>query len=279
MRHSPFALRHTFGPLAVLATLSVGCAAIPVHMHTETHVQHADGTVEHKSSDWEGTLDQLPEQLGKAGKELGEVTSKLAKELTDVPPPGTVHLKDLNPELGKFEGKKGADFLVSAKGHDGKPMKFDYVRLGVPQYDDFFKTAQELHALVYETTQVTSQIRKLSAKALDKKYDAKANLRAAVDKTLELEGKVDGEIISDMKELAQIGQVLAVLIPEIANKIGKLVQTGEALVASAAASITNPKVVAHLDLVKQGIVTSVTVVKESGELIVDFGKDLSGFKG
>lgn len=265
-------------PLALFAACSVGCAAIPVHMHTETHVQHADGTVEHKSTDWEGTLDQLPEQLGKAGKELGTVTAQLGKELTDVPPPGTVHLKDLNPELAKFEGKRGADFLVAAKDHDGKDMKFDYVRLGVPQYDEFFKTSQELHALVYEATQVTSQIRKVSAKILGKKHDAKANLRAAVDDALKLEGQADGELIKDLKELEQIGHVLAVIIPEIANKIGKLVQTGEALVASAATSITNPKVVAHLDLVKKGIVTSITVVKESGELVVDFGKDLANFK-
>src|SRR4051812_14165826 len=104
-------------PLAVLAAaaVSIGCDQIPVHMHTESHIQHADGTAEHKSSDWHGTLDQLPAQLGKAGKELGEVTAKMAKELTDVPPPGKVELKDLAPELAKYQGKRGEDFLVMAK--------------------------------------------------------------------------------------------------------------------------------------------------------------------
>ena len=46
-------------PVALLALGAAGCASIPVQLHTESHVQHADGTVEHKSSDWQGTLDQL----------------------------------------------------------------------------------------------------------------------------------------------------------------------------------------------------------------------------
>ena len=38
-------------------------------------------------------------------------------------------------------------------------------------------------------------------------------------------------------------------------------------------------VLAHLDLVKKGLTTSVKVLGESGSLLVGFGKDLSGFKG
>ena len=54
-------------------------------------------------------------------------------------------------------------------------------------------------------------------------------------------------------------------------------QAGQALVASAPTAITNPKVVAHLDLVKKGLVSSVKVLEESGSLMVGFTKDLSGF--
>src|SRR4051794_29417075 len=78
---------------------TVGCDQIPVQMHTTTVIQHADGRVERKESHWRGTLDQLPAQMSKAGKELGDVTAQMAKELTDVPPPGKVELKDLSPEL------------------------------------------------------------------------------------------------------------------------------------------------------------------------------------
>src|SRR6185369_9117707 len=87
----------------------------------------------------------------------------------------------------------------------------------------------------------------------------------------------EGEMSVKLKTFAEQSQTLGILVSQIAQKITKLVQTGEGLVASAATSITNPKVVAHLDLVKTGIVDSVKVIKESGSLMVGFSKDLSGF--
>jgi hypothetical protein len=236
-----------------------------------------DGTSEHKSSDWHGTLDQLPAQLGKAGKELGEITAKMAKELTDVPPPGKVELKDLSPELGKHQGQRGRDFLVTAKDDKGEPITFAYVRLGVPSYDEFFKTAQEIYALVYETTQIVGQMRQVSAKMLDTTVDASADLKVAVDKAMKAEG--DAKLSHRLRTLSEMAQTLAVLVPQIVDRLAKLVSTGEALVAGAASSITNPKVVTHLGLVKDGLVDSIKVIKESGGLMVTFSKDLSGFKG
>ena len=261
----------------LIAVGAVGCDHIPVHMHMESHVQHMDGTSEHKSSDWHGTLDQLPAQLGKAGKELGEVTAKMAKELTDVPPPGKVELKDLSPELGKHQGQRGRDFLVTAKDDKGEPITFAYVRLGVASYDEFFKAAQEVYALVYQTTQIVGQMRQVSGKLLDTTVSASADLKVTVDKALAAEG--DAKLSQRLRTLSEMGQTLAVLVPQIAEKLGKLVSTGEALVAGAATSITNPKVVAHLGLVKDGLVDSIKVVKESGGLMVSFSKDLAGFKG
>ena len=236
-----------------------------------------DGTSEHKSSDWHGTLDQLPAQLSKAGKELGEITAKMVKELTDVPPPGKVELKDLSSDLAKHQGQPDRDFLVTAKDDKGAPITFSYVRLGAPSYDDFFKTAQEIYALIYQTTQVVGQMRQVSAKLLDTKVDARAELKASVDKAL-LKGEADTELSGRLRNFSEMAQTLAVLLPQIASRLGKLVSTGEALVTGAAASLTNPKVVAHLGLVKDGLVDSIKVIKESGALIVTFGKDLSGFK-
>ena len=110
--------------LPLVAFTALGCSSIPVQMHTSTTIQHSDGTVEHKETHWQGTLDQLPAQLGKAGKELGAVTAQMAKELTDVPPPGQVALDDLHPSLAKYKGQKDADFLMEAKDADGKPIEF-----------------------------------------------------------------------------------------------------------------------------------------------------------
>jgi hypothetical protein len=253
------------------AVLAVGCSSIPVKMHTESHIQHMDGTVEHKSSNWEGTLDQLPAQLGKAGQELGDVTAVMVKELTDVPPPGHVELKDLDPSLAKYQGKQGLDFLMSARDADGTAADFRYVRLGVASYDDFFKAAQELHALVHQATQTIGQLRQLAAKVQGKDLDPKANLKAEVDAAL---GK--GEHEARLRQLVEVGASLGVLLPQVAAKLAKLVTTGQALVTQAATSLTNPKVLAHLDLVKKGLVSSVAVVKASGDVVVAFGKDLSG---
>jgi hypothetical protein len=242
--------------LPFVALFGIGCSHIPVDFHTETHVTHADGTVEHKSSDWHGTLDQLPAQLSKFGSELADVTAQMGKELTDVPPPGRVELKDLDPALAKYQGKRGQDFLGTAKDDKGNAIMFEYVRLGQPQFDDFFKTTQEIYALVYQTTQVLSQIKQIQALGSDADGEAKVSL----------------EVMTDM------AHTLAVLVPQIASKIGRLVQAGQALIASAPTAIANPKVLAHLDLVKKGLGSSVKVVQESGGLLGGFTKDLSGFK-
>lgn len=263
-------------PVAAAALFAVGCSHIPVDFHTETHIQHADGTVEHKSSDWHGTLDQLPAQLSKFGSELADVTAQMGKELTDVPPPGRVELKDLDPALAKYQGKRGQDFLGTAKDDKGNAITFEYVRLGQPQFDDFFKTTQEIYALVYQTTQVVSQMKQISGKILDAKIEGGANLRASVDKALKTDA--EGDIRLDLQLMQEMAQSLAVLVPQIASKIGKLVQAGQALITSAPTAIANPKVLAHLDLVKKGLTSSVKVVEESGGLLVGFTKDLSGFK-
>ncbi|MDB4992702.1 MAG: hypothetical protein JWM74_134, partial [Myxococcaceae bacterium] len=42
-------------------------------------------------------------------------------------------------------------------------------------------------------------------------------------------------------------------------------------------ALNNPKVVAHLGLVKKGLFSSAKVLSESGSLMVGFTKDLSGF--
>ena len=83
----------------------------------------------------------------------------MAKELTDRPPPGTVKLKELGPGLAKFEDDRDANFLLLAKNEKGEKEDFQYVRLGIDSYDDFFETAQELHALTWQATQTTSHIR------------------------------------------------------------------------------------------------------------------------
>ncbi len=271
--------RRCLAPLGLgllVPTLACGCSHIPVTMHTDTRIQHADGKVEHKHTEWHGTLDQLPDQLGKAGAELGAVTGEMVKVLTDVPPPGEVKLGDLSPSLRKYEGKPKADFLVRAKDKDGKPIKFTHVRLGVEQIDGFFKTTQVIYAILYQATQTLANLRGLASTVLDAKVDAKGQLHAEVNKAMGTAG-ADVELVANMKLLYEVAGSLAVLVPELAKQVSKLIGQGEQLVASASTLITNPKVLTHLSLVKKGLGDSVSVIKSSGSLLVDFSGELKGF--
>lgn len=259
---------------ATFVAVATGCSMIPVKMNTSMTVVHGDGTVEHKETHWEGTLDQLPAQMSKAGGELADVTGKMVKELTDVPPPGKVKLGDLGAGLQTYEGNPQCDFLLAAKGDDGKPIDFQYVQLGQPSYDKFFKDAQVMYATVYQADQTVHRLRELAAKISGQKVDASAALSSAVSQALQNDDPDSQSLVSELKQVQQLGVTLASLVMQFASRVTGLIVDGQQLVAGAAASLTNPKVVTHLGLVKQGLVDSVTVVKNSGELLVKLGADL-----
>lgn len=259
---------------AALVVLATACSAIPVKMNTSMTVVHSDGTVEHKETHWEGTLDQLPGQIAKAGDDLADVTGKMVKELTDVPPPGKVTLSDLGPGMQSYQGNPQCDFLVAAKGDDGKPIDFQYVQLGQPSFDKFFKDAQVMYATVYQADQTVHRMRELAGKITGQKIDASAALGAAVSQALQNNDADSQSLVAELKQMQQLGTTLASLVTQFASRVTGLIADGEQLVASAATSLTNPKVVTHLGLVKQGLVDSLGVVKSSAELLVKFGGDL-----
>lgn len=261
---------------AVFLALATGCSVIPVKMNTSMTVVHGDGTVEHKETHWEGTLDQLPAQLSKAGDDLADVTGKMVKELTDVPPPGKVKLSDLGPGMQGFEGNPQCDFLVAAKDDDGKPIDFQYVQVGQPSYDQFFKDAQVVYAIVYQADQTVHRLRELAAKISGQKLDPSAQLNSVVSQALQNNDPDSQSLVSELKQVQQLGVTLATLVSQFASRVTKLVSDGEQLVAGAAASLTNPKVLTHLGLVKKGLVDSISVIKDSGEMLVKFAGDLGG---
>jgi hypothetical protein len=265
------------GLCAVVAAASA-CNMIPVQMHTSTTVRHSDGTVEHSETHWKGTLDQLPAQLSKAGGELARVTGKMVKELTDVPPPGKVQLGDLGPGMASFQGNPQCDFLVNAKDDDGNPIDFTYVQLGAPSYDQFFKDAQVVYAIVYQADQTVHRMAELTSKLLNQQVDVSADLSASVNKALQGSASADSQgLVDQLKQMQQLATSLGSLVSQFASRITKLVSDGQALVAGAAASLTNPKVVTHLGLVKDGLTDSVKVIKDSGDLIVKLAGYLAGF--
>lgn len=259
---------------AALVVLATGCSVIPVKMNTSMTVVHGDGTVEHKETHWEGTLDQLPAQISKTGGELADVTGKMVKELTDVPPPGKVKLGDLGSGLQGYEGNPQCDFLIAAKDGDGKPIDFQYVQLGQPSFDKFFKDAQVIYATVYQADQTLHRLRELSGKISGQKVDPSSDLKAAVSSALQNGDPDSQSLVAELKQVQQLATTLASLVMQFASHVTTLIADGQQLVTGAAASLTNPKVVTHLGLVKKGLVDSVSVIKDSGELLVKLGADL-----
>ncbi len=262
--------------------LSLGCEHIPVQMHTSMTVQHADGTVDHKETHWQGSLAELPGHMEELGHDLTMITNELEaqlKKLTEVPPPGKVALKDLSPGLAKYEDDANVNFVghaIDAKTKE--PIPFEYVKIGVPDYDGFFQSAQEIYALVYECTEAISQMRQLVAKIMDSGVDAKTELWAQIDKVrAKIQGgaQVDSELVARFNTLVDLGAVMVQLVPVVGQKAIKLAQQGQALVMNAQASITNPKVLLHLPLIKKGVIASAKAMKDSGEVLVDFGQKMA----
>ncbi len=261
--------------------LSLGCEHIPVQMHTSMTVQHSDGTVDHKETHWQGSLAQLPGHMEELGHDLTMITNELElqlKKLTEVPPPGKVALKDLSPGFAKYEDDANVNFVghaIDAKTKE--PIPFEYVKIGVADYDGFFQSAQEIYALVYECTEAISQMRQLAAKILDSGVDAKVELWAQIDKVrAKIQGgaEVDSELIARFNTLVDLGAVMVQLVPVVGQKAIKLAQQGQALVMNAQSAITNPKVLLHLPLIKKGVIASAKAMKDSGEVLVDFGQKM-----
>ena len=267
-----------FARFALALTLVIGVGACD-QMKFKGHVttvktENGHTTVHRREVD---KLEDMPGAISEAADEMAAVTAKLIKKLTDVPPPGKVKLGDLGPGFKDFEGSKDFDFLIQAKEGD-KPIEFQYVQIGVPDYDKFFKTTAEIYALTYQTRQALNRMRLLASAALDEDIDAKASVSVAVDRAL---GKVDaeakGDIVPKLKAFKDIGQMLASVVPAIVDRVSTLVSLGQKLIVGAAASITNPKVVLHLGLIKEGLGDSVKVIQEAGKNLGGIVSDLSGF--
>jgi hypothetical protein len=222
-------------------------------------------------------LEDMPGAISEAADEMAAVTAKLIKKLTDVPPPGKVKLGDLGAGFKDFEGQKEFDFVMQAKEGD-KPIEFQYVQIGVPDYDKFFKTTAEIYALTYQTKQSLNRMRLLASAVLDEDISASASVSAAVDRALgSAQAEAKGDLTANLKQFKAIGQMLASVVPAIVDKVSTLVSLGQKLILGAPTAITNPKVVLHLGLIKEGLGDSVKVIQEAGKNLGGIVADLGNF--
>jgi hypothetical protein len=111
------------------------------------------------------------------------------------------------------------------------------------------------------------------------KIDADAELHASVTNALHVraETQVQTTLVAQLRTLEELGSSTAGLAVGLVGSVQGLVSSGTALVAGAQASLTNPKVITHLGLVKDGLTQSVSVVASSGPLIAKLATNLTGF--
>lgn len=255
-------------PLIVLcAFVCSGCAAAEVVDH------YMLGHVGRDAIRFGREVSEMPAELQKAAAELEVAAAKLRRELTSAPPPGNVSLSSLGHGLERFEHDPEANFLANAKKDDGTPENFSYVRIGVASYDDFFRTAQELHALTYQATKTVGRIRVSSKKVLGAATGG--DLRVSLERaTASATGKTKDELV----KLGELATMLATLVPQIVAKTDALVDAGKRLVGDAPKDLVDPKLALHVGLVKDGLVASASVIRESGASLTTLMSELGAFR-
>ena len=259
--------------LAIALPLA-GCSMFQIKgtVTTTKTVNGKTTTTTREFENWE----EMKQAMDAAGKELRGTTKELITKLTEAPPPGEVHLKDLTPALASYEGDS-LDFVGKARASG--EHEFNYVQIGVPSYDEFFKAAAEFHAFVYQTRESVKYARGLAKARLAGEYQAEMTLGAALDAAVAADGEAGHGVGGGIAESRDLAVALAGSAPTFVEKTQKLIAAGQQLIAGAAASITNPKTLLHLDLITKGLGQSVKVVGESGKLLAEATKDLGSVRG
>jgi hypothetical protein len=273
-------MRHLFIVLTVAVfagAVLTGCSMFKVKGKTHMKVTKNGETIAEKTVEFD-SLEELPGAMKETYGALADTTSVLIKELTEAPPPGSVKLSALNPSLAKFEGRQGFDFLVQASQEAGVD-KFQYVQIGVPSYDMFFKDCAEFYALTFQTTQAVGRMKKLAAAVLEADASAEVtDLAGFVGQALGVTPAPQNRLHQgNLRMAAEMASVLSTSVQALVAKTQQLIASGQQLVAGAPASITNPKTVLHLDLIVQGLQESVAMVVETGKLVPELIAQLTGF--
>jgi hypothetical protein len=250
---------------------------------------NADGTTTTETKEYDD-WDEMKADLAIAAKELRATTKELIGKLTDVPPPGQVKLGNLSANFAQYEGNAAFDFLLAGAG-EGNVDGFSYVQIGVPSYDDFFRAAAEFYAFVHQTRESIAKLRALAQARIQAttsgRVEAKMSLGDVVALALrqapgaagDAAGRFGAElgegVPDDLLQMRDLALSIARSAPEFVDKTQNLVSTGRQLVTAAPTSITNPKVVLHIDLVVKGLEDSVKVVGSSGKMLGEMVRDLA----
>jgi hypothetical protein len=216
---------------------------------------------------WSEMFDTMNEAAGVSAA----TTGKMVEVLTAVPPPGHVTLGDLSPALLAQAGGQ-ADFI--AKASKDEPDKFRYVRLGVPGFDKFFQSAAELYAFVYQARELLVSLHGKISATVEASAEATAKLSEKVDGTLAT-ASADAKV--ELEGFRDVAIQIAGLASGFYTRVTELVTASQMLIADATNLLAAPKLVAHVDLVVQGVKDSVGMVTASGKLLGEATGELVGF--
>lgn len=194
-------------------------------------------------SEFEEAMGEVATDFSDVAKEVGKTTNELAKALVEAPPPGRVKLGDLSPDLQKYEGNRRFDFVYAASQKTDAPYDFSYVQIGVPSYDEFFRTAAEVYALAFQMTETARRIRFAREAKMEEGEDGYG------------------------KDLDTLWKLVGTQASQVLSKTTEFVGKGQALIASAPSSIMNPKTVLHLDLIVEGLEQSIGLIKDSANMV------------
>jgi hypothetical protein len=246
-----------------LGTTVMGCVPSGMIQLTQNGPGGKKTLYEKKFDGWA----EMFQAMDGAARASGKVAGAMVEKLTSVPPPGHVTIVDLSPGLAQFSGKS-TDALATATKDD--PEKFRYVQIGVRPYDDFFKASAELYGFVF---QVRQTLVGLDARA-SAVAQGEGKLSSRVDAAFTT---ASADAKAELQEWKEMSAQLAGLASDFGKKIGALTTAAQELVAAAPATIVQPKLVAHVDLVVEGVKSSASMVTTAGKLLVETGGELSGF--
>jgi hypothetical protein len=151
---------------------------------------------------------------------------------------------------------------------------FKYVQIGMPEYDNFFKSSAEMYATAYQLMETGRHIvlAKSAAAGEDPPSDVDAGKKKLPKSDVEsalkdLQGVDNPDIQDKAKQLTTLYGSVVTLGAQLVAKTEQTVAAGVSLVASAPKQILNPKLVLHIKLIVKGLSQSLDMVKDTGELL------------
>lgn len=272
--------RRTVLQLAGLSALATGCEALGIKatvVSTKT-VNGQTTTKVREAKNWdefEQAMGEVATDFSDFAKEVGATTAELASKLTDVPPQGEVQIGQLSPTLKPFEGDVRYDYIKVARMNPNAEYNFKYVQIGMPEYDNFFRSSAEMYATAYQLMETGRHVHlaAASAKGEDAPSDVESGQKkikkSEVESALQEIGGGGDEATEAVEKLRTLWMSTAELGAQLASKTAETVQAGAALVSSAPTQILNPKLVLHLDLIVKGLEQSLSMAKDTGRLLTD----------